>query len=286
MPGWSHRAPPAAKFVANRTLQALDPLARQAYRIRHQEARTVPPRALRARCGQPGIGQFLRDGGRAAAELEGLLEELGRPLSSFESVCDFGAGTGRVLLQLERSPARLSARDVDSAAMAWLRTNHPHVDAVGIGAAPPVATPDGAFDLIYALSVFTHLNEDSQHAWLRELRRLLRPDGIAVLTVHGPTLYDAHRTGRRGGLHPEGIEALGRRSTLRDEGFVFQAYERSPWNRWKLRGTEPDYGLAFHSPGYIRRAWAETFEVLDVLPARLNWRQDAVVLGRRADSSG
>jgi predicted SAM-dependent methyltransferase len=44
---------------------------------------------------------------------------------------------------------------------------------------------DGSFDLIYALSVFTHIPVQWQMAWLQELHRVLRPRGYLLCTVLG-----------------------------------------------------------------------------------------------------
>ncbi len=45
--------------------------------------------------------------------------------------------------------------------------------------------PDQSFDLVLANSVFTHLKLDTAKAWIKEIRRLLRPGGIALLSFHG-----------------------------------------------------------------------------------------------------
>jgi SAM-dependent methyltransferase len=52
-------------------------------------------------------------------------------------------------------------------------------------AAPPTSYPSARFDAIYAISVFTHWPEPLQHAWFRELLRLLRPGGRLLLTTNG-----------------------------------------------------------------------------------------------------
>ncbi len=43
---------------------------------------------------------------------------------------------------------------------------------------------DGSFDLIWAVSVFTHLAE-TWSAWLLELHRVLKPGGILLATFMG-----------------------------------------------------------------------------------------------------
>jgi SAM-dependent methyltransferase len=50
---------------------------------------------------------------------------------------------------------------------------------------PPLPFEDASFDLVYSISVFTHLDEEMQDAWLNELKRVLRPGGILIITVHG-----------------------------------------------------------------------------------------------------
>jgi ubiquinone/menaquinone biosynthesis C-methylase UbiE len=51
--------------------------------------------------------------------------------------------------------------------------------------APPLPLESNSFDVVYAVSVLTHLSVAQQHAWLKELRRMLRPDGSLILTTHG-----------------------------------------------------------------------------------------------------
>jgi SAM-dependent methyltransferase len=48
---------------------------------------------------------------------------------------------------------------------------------------PPYA--DDSFDLVYAISVFTHLTQDVAVAWAAEMRRVLRPGGMFFFTTRG-----------------------------------------------------------------------------------------------------
>lgn len=53
---------------------------------------------------------------------------------------------------------------------------------------PPTTYPDSLFDVVYAVSVFTHLTEDRQLSWLAEFARIIRPCGLLLLTTHGDRL--------------------------------------------------------------------------------------------------
>ena len=56
---------------------------------------------------------------------------------------------------------------------------------------PPLPYADEQFDLVYALSVFTHLPEPLHFAWMREMKRVLKTDGYLIFSTHGePYLGD------------------------------------------------------------------------------------------------
>jgi predicted SAM-dependent methyltransferase len=70
---------------------------------------------------------------------------------------------------------------------------------------PPSPYPDESFDLVYAISVLTHLTEELGRAWVEDWKRILRPTGKLLVSVHG----DAYR------------EQLGRRQKRRyDSGEI------------------------------------------------------------------
>jgi|GEM_PF-2845630 len=52
----------------------------------------------------------------------------------------------------------------------------------GYGADWPVA--DGSRDLVIAVSVFTHLQKREAEGYIRRIREVLRPGGVAILTFH------------------------------------------------------------------------------------------------------
>ena len=128
-------------------------------------------------------------------------------------------------------------------------------------ALPHLPFEDGKFSFIYALSVFTHI-EDLQDLWLMEMQRILKPGGCAVFTVH-----DEHsiQWWQEKGERPHWVPAdLSLEEILRHEVTVIRA------EGWGLTCT------VFQSD-WIRREWGRYFEVLEIRP-RAEWHQTAVVL--------
>src|SRR6516162_4044971 len=91
-----------------------------------------------------------------------------------ESVLDFGCGCGRMLLWMEElnRTCALHGTDVDADAIRWCAEHVPYAEVKVNDADPPLGYPDGEFELVYGHSVFTHLDEQRQDAWLSELQRL------------------------------------------------------------------------------------------------------------------
>src|SRR5437763_7108256 len=57
--------------------------------------------------------------------------------------------------------------------------------------APSLPLPGRYFDVITAFSVFTHIDEDLESAWLLELRRILTPGGLLYVTIQDEAFWEA-----------------------------------------------------------------------------------------------
>ena len=68
------------------------------------------------------------------------------------------------------------------AAIAWCKDNIADASFSMNGENPPLRFEDKSMDLIYACSVFTHLDAEDQFRWLAELQRIMKPDGYLLLT--------------------------------------------------------------------------------------------------------
>jgi SAM-dependent methyltransferase len=241
----------------------------------------VPPRRLRARTGAPGVRDFLDGGREATQELESALCSVGRSFEGVGSVLDLGCGSARVLPHVARltSGARCVGCDVDAAAIEWASRRHPQLEWAVSRSEPPLPFDDGSFELVYSISVLTHLGADSQDRWLQEIRRVLKPGGVALLSVHGPFAFDQFRTGQvtTGWCVRDAFA----REPLGPDEFVFEPYLRTVWNESELPGVATEYGLAFHGPGYVRGHWSRWLPVETIRERGMTGWQDLVVCAQR-----
>ena len=120
---------------------------------------------------------FYWSGRQSVQELKRTLAVADRPLESFESILDFGCGCGRVELWLTElgKTLALHGTDIDAEAIAWARANIPDAHFTVNSPDPPLPFDDGAFDLVFNHSVFTHIDAERQDQWLSELHRIIRP---------------------------------------------------------------------------------------------------------------
>jgi SAM-dependent methyltransferase len=102
-----------------------------------------------------------------------------------QAVLDFGSGWGRIVRMLLRdfAPVQLWASDVDSEMTALVQQTLPGVNAVTNPTLPPTAFRTGAFDVVTAFSVFSHLSERAHREWAQEFGRVVRKGGKAYITV-------------------------------------------------------------------------------------------------------
>ncbi len=235
---------------------------------------------MRARTGAPGAIEFVEGGRDAARQLASALESAGASLETIRALLDFGCGSGRVLPHMAAlaPAARCYGCDVDGAAIVWAARHRPEFGWAASGSEPPLPFASESFDLVYSISVFSHLDEALQDRWLGELRRILVPGGTALLSVHGAHALDDFRSGQAGTswCHAGAFA----RGPLGAGEIVFEPYLRSVWNRSDLAGVGSEYGLTFHGADYLRRHWSDWLEVVAVRERAISGWQDLVVCRR------
>jgi len=202
-----------------------------------------------------------------------------RPISSIASVLDFGCGCGRVLrwFPLVVPGAHCHGCDVREASIEWCNENLTGSFFTN-ATSPPLALPDHSVDLVYSLSVFSHLNRASNVAWIRELARVVRPDGRILVTACGAfTLWALCRSDEhQRDFQITGAQAREYLAGLRDQEFVFHGLSGETIRA--LDGVEQDYGQAFLTEQFVAREWSDAVDLVGHVPASLSLLQDFYVL--------
>jgi ubiquinone/menaquinone biosynthesis C-methylase UbiE len=107
-------------------------------------------------------------------------------------ILDWGCGPARVVRHLRRllPAASLHATDYNSETIKWCQEQIPGINFKQNGLVPPLDYQDNFFDLVYGLSVFTHLSEQNHYLWMEELYRVMKPGGIFLVTTHGKSFKE------------------------------------------------------------------------------------------------
>lgn len=219
---------------------------------------------------------FLESGQRSVRDLENMLALAGKKFSDFRRILDFGCGCSRTLLWMGpvAEESELFGCDIDERMVAWGRDNVPWATFTVNQPLPPLDYPDGHFDLIYASSVFTHIDENYQDQWLAELKRLTSPGGLLILSVHGEYVLGPFEKAEK----DAGYDLHDIRGELGEKGICFLDQDIF------VGSSFPDfYHSTFHAPWYIYEHWGRFFYVRALVSRGHFDFQDYVLLERMPD---
>jgi SAM-dependent methyltransferase len=159
-------------------------------------------------------------------------------------VLDFGCGVGKVLRHFadEAMIAEFTGCDIHPPSIEWPQRNLcPPFTAFRCSEEPRLPQPDGYFNLIYAISVYTHLT-DRWADWLLEHHRVLTPDGLLLASFLGEGM----------------IEPLIREDW--DENRIGMN------SLWAGKSWDDGGPISFHSPWWLHAHWGRAFEIVRIVP--------------------
>jgi len=162
------------------------------------------------------------------------------------------------------------ACDVNPLAIEYIKAQKISVDIVNNSFNPPLPYPESFFDAIYSISVWTHLNPRDQVVWLKEIHRVLRIGGIALISFIGP---DGLAMRRERFDTWKNIDSNG----IASNGITFVPYKGSPGAYEKIGITSP-YGTVIHTKRFIQNSWGEYFSVSEIVDRGIANSQSYVVL--------
>jgi SAM-dependent methyltransferase len=226
----------------------------------------LPPARLRAQVGpsHADASYFLNSGREHAELIRELLGDGGTSMEEVGALLDWGCGCGRVLRQWAGLPStHVYGCDIDGRMIEWCAHHLPFADVAVTDISPPLPYAPDTFDLIYAFSVFTHLTEELQHAWIAECRRVLRPEGYLLISTLGEHYASLDR------LTESELESF-------ENGNAVVLYERSA-------GTS--LCSAYHPQRYVRDRLGAGFDYVAFRAAADAGRHD-LHLFRKPETSG
>jgi SAM-dependent methyltransferase len=164
------------------------------------------------------------------------------------TVCEWGCGPGRVVRHLPGLLPKESSvigTDYNARSIAWCSSNLPGKYLVN-KLAPPLPLETGQVDVLYAISIFTHLSEAMHEEWLKELLRVVRPGGIILFTVHGDRCTGGLNAQERAAYDAGRVVVRGK---VKEGSRIFVAYQSPRYMRERLlRGIE----ILEHNPEYLK----------------------------------
>ncbi|MGJ7485912.1 methyltransferase domain-containing protein [Variovorax sp. LT2P21] len=106
-----------------------------------------------------------------------------------KAVLDFGCGTGYGSAALAIAGGRVLGLDIDAEAIAWARSTHTNSGAEfhccdDLGA----SLPSASFDVVTCFEMIEHVNLQTQHRAIEQIARLLRDDGVFVISTPNPEI--------------------------------------------------------------------------------------------------
>jgi len=185
-------------------------------------------------------------------------------------ILDFGCSSGRVMRhfrsQIEKKNWKVLGCDIQAAAIESMRADNwsDGFEFFTSTTIPHLPLEDNSVDVIYSFSVFTH-TKYLWDSWLLELKRVLKPGGLMIHTVHLETAWSFYHANRG--------EAWVRASQSPD------VYNTKEMNVDFLLHGDASVSQVFWRERVLINYWSRYFSHIEVLPPTENYSfQHRVIL--------
>jgi len=140
---------------------------------------------------------------RGALKFRKIVNENIGSLSENARLLDFGCGWGRHIRVFLKDfyDDNIFGVDIDKNNIELCKKYLPNIKFLLSVENKPLDISDNSIDLIISFSVFSHINENSSKFWFRELERILKPGGHAVITSWGKILFDIYERVKNTGAY-------------------------------------------------------------------------------------
>ena len=139
-------------------------------------------------------------------------------------ILDWGCGPGRIIRHMPElldKESEIYGRDYNLKSINWCKNNLPGISFNHNTIYAKLPYDDNFFDVVFGISIFTHLSEQMHYDWFNELYRILKPGGILFLTAHGDVFIDKLTSSEKKGFIDNHIVVRGR---VKEGHRTFTAY--------------------------------------------------------------
>lgn len=234
------------------------------------------PQTADARRHSPnGLDDYLFSGKRDWTNMMKILSDAGFALDDGMSVLDFGCSTGRVLRYFKDDAERVEfwGVDIHTGDIDWCKSHlGTHFKFTTTTTLPHLPFEDNSFDLVYAGSLFTHI-DDLADSWFLELRRVMKPGGLCYVTVHDNHSIELMETTQKN--HPMA------KAFAVDEHYP--SYVKRPYAMFTIdrsMGSQVFYDL-----DWLLNDLRNAFEVVSVTLEAYGGYQTGILLRKKAKST-
>lgn len=136
---------------------------------------------------EAAVQYYFNDGRNSASQLSAILKEICKydPQQTI-SLLEFASGYGCVTRHLKNvlPPVKVTACDIHAEAAKFLKEKL-NVNAILSASVPEQLSTAEKFDVVFALSFFSHMPKTTFERWLKKLASLVQPGGYLIFTTHG-----------------------------------------------------------------------------------------------------
>ena len=203
-------------------------------------------------------------------DMHSLLQCVARHGLEVNTYLDIGCASGRVVrhFAINSNTKRVIGCDINRRHIEWILAYLPgNIEVFQNTSIPSLPLEDSCVDLISAFSVFTHI-ESFELAWMMEIKRILRPGGIAWVTFLSEQLWvemnESSALYERWCKHPEFV-ARRREINSKFDKMVF-----------RQRAYRSYSSIVFYHTDFLRNRWGRILNVLEIrccVP-----KQDVIIL--------
>jgi SAM-dependent methyltransferase len=278
--------PPAATFVKDASVVYKDLEGRE-QRVDvtpglEKDPFPIPPTAEREEYGGPNHHNYWLSGFYDWLRVREAVGRHGGGWEGVRSVFDLGCSSGRVLRHLvcQGDVHQCWGADIDAGNVEWVRKHLPNrIRVFQNSMIPHLPLPDASLDLFTAFSVFTHIDV-FEMAWILEVRRILKPGGIAYISVH------TERTWRRVADRDDAIKRMIVCQPATPEYRIDKDLFLAPMPEQRIVFRRSGATLLcniFHAEEYLRSYWGRVFDIRAIYDGAVGGFQDVLVLRRPAE---